>query len=53
MTVRYIFDYCRRCATDESGETVPDDLGLGRAGEGCHADGPSEGCEAVWIEVEE
>ncbi len=43
MSGRWMFDHCPDCAADDEGARLWD------AGVGCSADGPCDGCAAVWI----
>lgn len=40
---RLIFSHCPACAENDDGADAWD------PGVGCSADGPTDGCEAVWI----
>ncbi len=39
----WVFDHCHACAENDEGR------GPNAPGDGCMADGPCDGCEAVWI----
>ena len=52
LTKRWTFSHCEACAREDADPSQGSDLGMGRAGAGCPADGPgADGCEAVWIEA--